>query len=528
VILTWLIVIPAIGGALAWLAAAVRPALARWIALAACALDLALGLNLYAGLGAHWLLDAFYIEQRAPWIPHLGISYHLALDGVSLLLVLLTAFLGMVAVACSWREITSRVGAFHFSLLAVLTGVTGVFLARDLLLFYFFWELMLVPMYFLIGVWGHERRVYAAMKFFLFTFISSLLMLAAILALVFLHAGATGVTTFDARALMTTPLAPAAAIWIMLGFFVAFAVKLPAVPLHPWLGDAHTEAPTGGSVLLAGLLLKTGAYGMLRFAVPLFPQTLSSFAPIALVLGVVGILYGAMLAFAQTDFKRMVAYSSISHMGFVLLGIYVGNQVALQGAMIQIIAHGLGTGALFVLSGSILERCGTRDLGRLGGLWATAPRLGGFVVFFAMAALGLPGLASFLGEFLVLLGAYQVSVTLAAVASAGFVLSTVYALRLVQESVHGPNRERWRVPDLSARELVTLGAMAAILIWLGFMPRPVFQAARAALVSPQHQPAQVAPLSVRSEFVGRGFTSAPTSARRNARPTVAPIAESQP
>jgi hypothetical protein len=321
-------------------------------------------------------------------------------------------------------------------------------------------------------------------------------LLAAILALVFLHAGATGVTTFDARTLMATPLTAAAAMWIMLGFFVAFAVKLPAVPLHTWLVDAHTEAPTGGSVLLAGLLLKTGAYGMLRLAIPLFPQTLASFTPAALILGVVGILYGAMLAFAQTDFKRMVAYSSISHMGFVLLGIYVGSQVALQGAMIQIIAHGLGTGALFVLSGSILERCGTRNLDRLGGLWSTAPRLGGFVAFFAMAALGLPGLANFLGEFLVLLGAYQVSVTLAAVGSVGLVLSTVYALRLVQESVHGPNREGWRVPDLSARELVTLGVMAAILVWLGFLPRPVLQAARAALASPQHQPAEFAEAAV--------------------------------
>jgi NADH-quinone oxidoreductase subunit M len=495
-ILTWLVLIPIIGGVLAWLAVAFRPALARWIALATCALDLALGLKLYLGLSEDWLVNAFYLEQVAPWIPRLGISYHLALDGVSLLLALLTAFLGLVAVACSWREITSHVGAYHFSLLAVLTGVTGVFLAQDLLLFYFFWELMLVPMYFLIGVWGHERRIYAAIKFFLFTFISSLLMLAAILALVFLHAGATGVTTFDARTLMATPLTAAAAMWIMLGFFVAFAVKLPAVPLHTWLVDAHTEAPTGGSVLLAGLLLKTGAYGMLRLAIPLFPQTLASFTPAALILGVVGILYGAMLAFAQTDFKRMVAYSSISHMGFVLLGIYVGSQVALQGAMIQIIAHGLGTGALFVLSGSILERCGTRNLDRLGGLWSTAPRLGGFVAFFAMAALGLPGLANFLGEFLVLLGAYQVSVTLAAVGSVGLVLSTVYALRLVQESVHGPNREGWRVPDLSARELVTLGVMAAILVWLGFLPRPVLQAARAALASPQHQPAEFAEAAV--------------------------------
>ena len=425
------------------------------------------------------------IGQRARWIPSLGVSYHLVMDGLSFVLILLTAFLGIISVACSWREITSHVGAFHFSLLAILTGVSGVFLARDLLLFYLFWELMLVPMYFLIGLWGHERRIYASVRFFIFTFVGSLLMLAAILGLAFLHQRSTGALTFDLSDLLRTPLSPAEASWLMIGFFLAFAVKLPAVPLHTWLADAHTEAPTGGSVLLAGLLLKTGAYGMLRLAIPLFPTASASFAPTACVIAVIGILYGALLAFAQTDFKRMVAYSSISHMGFVLLGIYVANEQALQGAVMQIVCHGVSTGALFFLAGSIQERAHTRELGRLGGLWETAPRLSGFTVFFALAALGLPGMGNFVGEFLVLLGAFEVSPALAIVGSAGFILSTVYALRLVQDSVHGPNREQWRLPDLSARELGALGAMATVILWLGFWPKPLFDTARASLNSVQ-------------------------------------------
>jgi NADH-quinone oxidoreductase subunit M len=480
-VLTWLIAIPFIGGVLAWAAGGSRTA-ARGLALAACAGQFGLALVLWivhlpAVAGGSFLL------QRAPWIPQLGISYHLELDGISLLLVTLTGLLGMVAVAASWREVQQGVGPFHFALLLVITGVTGVFLARDLLLFYFFWELMLVPMYFLISVWGHERRAYAAVKFFLFTFISSLFMLAAILGLVFLHLHATRVLTFDANLLRSTPLSFAAAMWLMLGFFVGFATKLPSVPLHTWLADAHTEAPTAGSVVLAGLMLKTGAYGLLRFAVPLFPQAAAAWAPVAAWLGIASILYGAFLSFAQTDFKRLVAYSSISHMGFVMLGVYAGNELALQGAVMQIIAHGLSTGALFMLSGSIQERTGTRELGRLGGLWDTAPRLSGFTLLFALGALGLPGLANFIGEFLVLIGAFLVAPLWGAIGAAGFVLSVIYALRLLLESVYGPNREPWRIPDLSSRELVVFGVLAILLFWLGLLPQPVFRTARAALRS---------------------------------------------
>jgi NADH-quinone oxidoreductase subunit M len=480
VVLNWLLYLPLLGG-LAALALPRPRWLPRALAFTACAADFLLAVIAWHTTGG----GANPLHLRAPWVPQFGISYHLSLDGLSLLLILLTGLLGMVAVLSSWREITDRVGAYHLALLSTLTGVIGVFLARDLALFVFFWELMLVPMYLLIGVWGHEGRRRAATRFFLFTFASGLLMFGAILALAFLHLRATSVLTFDAQALLATPLHRSTATWLMLGFFVAFAVKLPVPPLHPWLADAHTEAPTGGSIILAGLLLKTGAYGMIRFALPLFPQVSHGFAPIACWLGAAGVIYGGLLAFAQSDLKRLIAYTSISHMGFVLIGVYTGSRIALEGAVIQMLAHGLSTPALFLLAGSTRERCRTLDLTRLGGLREVAPRLGGFTLFFVMAALGLPGLANFLGEFLVLLGAYMVRPAVAVVGAGGFIVSVVYAVRIVQHTIHGPNQEPWRVRDLSARELGALAVLAALVLGLGLYPRPVVRADPSALKAVQ-------------------------------------------
>jgi NADH-quinone oxidoreductase subunit M len=470
-ILFLLILIPLAAGVLSWLVERWNSLAARWIALAATitGFGITLGLwrmNFYNSSG-------WFAELDWAWMPQFGIRFHLALDSLSLLLLMLTFFLGILAVLASWDEITQAVGFFHLNLLWILAGIAGVFLAVNLFLFYFAWELMLVPMYFLIAIWGHEYRVYAAVKFFIFTQLSGLLMLIAILALYFIHHQSTGVYTFEYQDLLNTVLSARAEIWIMLGFFIAFAVKLPVVVLHTWLPDAHTEAPTAGSVILAGLLLKTGAYGMLRFVVPLFPHAARTLAPFAMALGVAGILYGAVLAFAQTDLKRLVAYTSVSHLGFVLLGIFVGNDLALQGAVMTMLCHGISTGALFILVGALQDRIHTREMNRMGGLWTTVPRLSGAALFFALASLGLPGLGDFVGEFLVLLGTYRQNIVLGVLAAVGVLFATFYALRMVQRAFQGPNTNDWRVADLAPREGLVMALMIGALVWLGLYPRPV-------------------------------------------------------
>ncbi len=481
--LLWLILVLVAGGLGAWLAARWSPLLARWITLAALTVDLVLTLGLWARTpGPVPVTGGPWIESlRLPWIPSLGISFHLAVDGLSLLMLLLTFVLGILSTAVSWSEIGERTGFFHLNLLWILAGVVGVFTALDLFLFYFFWELMLVPMYFLIAIWGHERRAYAAIKFFLFTQASGLLMLLGILGLYFAHGRATGNFTFDYPELLGTRLPPGLAMGLMLGFFVAFAVKLPALGLHTWLPDAHTEAPTAGSVILAGLLLKTGAYGILRFAVPLFPEASVRFAPVAMAAGALGILYGAVLAYAQTDLKRLVAYTSVSHLGFVLLGIYAWNRLALQGVVMQMICHGLSTGGLFILVGILQERIHTRDLGKMGGLWATAPRMGAMGMVLAMASLGLPGLGNFVAEILILVGAFARSVPWTVLATVGLVAATVYSLRIVARVFHGENASGWSIRDLGLRDVAVLGTTVVLLVWLGLYPRPVLRTAGPAL-----------------------------------------------
>jgi NADH-quinone oxidoreductase subunit M len=457
------------GGVLAAIFARWSANASRMIALFAVAADLELSLWL-------WVRGSLTgVQTDWPWLTQLGIRFHLTVDALSLLLLILTFFIGCLAILASWSEIKRSVGFFHLNVLWTLAGIAAVFLAADLFLFYFAWELMLVPMYFLIALWGHENRVYAAVKFFLFTQLSGLLMLVAILALYFLHHTATGIYTFEYSDLLGTPLQPRTQMWLMLGFFAAFAVKLPVVPLHTWLPDAHTEAPTAGSVLLAALMLKTGAYGMLRLVAPLFPDAARAFAPAAMVLGVVGILYGAILAFGQTDLKRLVAYTSVSHLGFVLLGIFVGNELALQGAVLTMICHAISTGALFVLVGALQERIHSRQMERMGGLWATVPRLSGSVLFFTLASLGLPGLGDFVGEFLVLLGTWQKSRVLSVVAAVGVLAATLYGVRLVQKTLHGPNVHGWRLSDLVPREALVVALMAVTLLGLGLYPQPVIQ-----------------------------------------------------
>jgi NADH-quinone oxidoreductase subunit M len=489
-ILLWLIVILIGAGALASIAARWNDTAPRVISLAALAADFGLCLGLLPmrrpaleTVGpARWSAELSW-----NWIPQWGIRFHLALDGLSLVLILLTLFLGIMAVLASWRGIQRSIGFFHFNLLWVLAGVTGVFLAVDLFLFYFFWELMLVPMYFLIAVWGYERRIYAAIKFFLFTQISSLLMLVAIVALAILHQRATGLYSFEYDDLLSMSLSPGTEMLLALGFLAAFAVKLPAFAVHTWLPDAHAEAPTAGSVILAGLLLKTGAFGMIRFVLPLFPNAAHQLAPWMMALGVIGILHGAVLAFAQTDLKRMVAYTSVSHMGFVLLGIFAMNDIALQGALIQMVSHGVSTGALFILAGALNERLHSRDLRSMGGLWDTVPVLSGAGLFFVMASAGMPGLGDFVGEFLVLIGTYRVSPVLGALGALGMIAGACYALRLVQLVFFGPNLHNWKFPDARWHEWGIAAPMITCLLWIGLYPQPILDVVQPAIDGIGHQ-----------------------------------------
>jgi len=474
------------GGLLAWQAERVDPDLPRWVALATvCGSLLLLLLTLPTeqaspvpgpGPAGPWLA-----HLKLAWMPRFGIAFELALDGLSLLLLVLTLLLGLVAVASSWSEIEFKPGLFQANLLWTLAGVCGVFLAVDLMLFFLFWEVMLIPMFLLIAIWGHERKTYASMKFFIFTQASGLLMLLAIVVLAWQGFTLREQLSFSYFDLLGLPLDPRLGWWTMLGFFLAFSVKLPAFPFHTWLPDAHTQAPTAGSVLLAGILLKTGAYGLLRFCIPLFPEASAQFTPIAMGLGAVGVIYGALLAFAQTDFKRLVAYSSVSHMGFVLLGLYAWNQLALQGAVMQMVAHGVSTAALFMLAGALQHRLHTRDMGRMGGLWHPAPRMGACAMFFAVASLGLPGLGNFVAEFLVLLGLFAVQPWLTAVAALGMVSAAIYSLWMLQQAFQGAPDENRAMADFDGREMLAMAAMMIALLWLGLYPQPVLDLAQPVL-----------------------------------------------
>ena len=479
-ILLVLIIVLMAGGLLAWIVEKWNPILTRWISLTATLLNFSLVLFLWLRYeAAIELLNSPWIQTLdLPWIPRFGISFHLALDGLSLLMLLLTFFLGILSVLTSWKEIKYRVGFFHFNLLWVLAGITGVFLTMDLFLFYFFWEVMLIPMYFLIGIWGHENRQYAAYKFFIFTQASGLLMLLSILGVYFIHGNLTGVYTFDYFQLLGTEFTPAVALWLMLGFLAAFIVKLPVVPFHTWLPDAHTEAPTAGSLILAGLLLKTGAYGLIRFIIPLFPGAAQEIAPWAMLVGVIGILYGAILAFAQTDLKRLVAYTSVSHMGFVILGVFTFNGLALQGVVMQMITHGISTGALFILAGSLYERIHTRDITKMGGFWSKVPFMGTIAMVFAMASLGLPGLGNFIAEFLILIGAWQANQVLTIFATIGLVAATAYSLRIVQKVFLGKDEGGRMLVDLSLREKIIMVPLVIVIVWLGLFPQSVMNTAK--------------------------------------------------
>jgi NADH-quinone oxidoreductase subunit M len=485
----------------------VNAQLPKIIALIATALNLVLSIVVWIESGTYLSLNntTWISTFKADWIPTFGVSINFALDGLSLLMLILTFFLGILAVLVSWKEIEYRIGFYYFNLLWVLAGISGVFITMDMFLFYFFWEVMLIPMYFLIGIWGHENKTYAAYKFFIFTQASGLLMLLAILGLYFIHGSATGTYTFNYFELLGTTFTPDAGRLLMLGFLAAFIVKLPVVPFHTWLPDAHSQAPTAGSLILAGLLLKTGAYGLLRFVIPLFPVASQEIADVAMLFGVIGILYGAILAYSQTDFKRLVAYTSVSHMGFIMLGVFAFNELAWQGVVMQMITHGISTGALFILAGTVYERIHTRDILRMGGFWTKMPFMAVIALIFSMASLGLPGLGNFIAEFLTLIGAWSANPTLTIFAAIGLVGATAYSLRIMQRIYYGTElitlEKSHPLHDLSLREKFILVPMVVVIIWLGVYPQPVLKTSKAPLDKALNQSAEISKNAASKETV---------------------------
>ncbi|MGK7312615.1 MAG: complex I subunit 4 family protein [Candidatus Longimicrobiales bacterium M2_2A_002] len=419
---------------------------------------------------------AFQFEAAIPWIESWGIYYRVGIDGVSVLLVLLTTFLMPLTILGSFKYITEKERTFYGMMLLLQVGIIGVFVALDLFLFFVFWELMLVPMYFIIGVWGGERRVYAAIKFFLYTAVGSLLMLVGILYLFFKYQAATGELSFAYVDLLNLTLSMQEQTWLFAAFALAFAIKVPMVPFHTWLPDAHVQAPTPGSVVLAAVLLKVGAYGFLRFLLPFFPwaSTEPTIVMIILVLGLAGITYAAWVAAVQPDAKKMIAYTSVAHMGFVVLGIFALTVQGVQGAMIVMLSHGVSTGAMFLLLGMLYERRHTRTIAEFGGLAATMPVFGTLFVITALASIGLPGTSGFVGEFLTLLGTFQTHPVIAVIAALGVIFAAYYMLPMVQKIwFNAPDRpENQDLPDLSGRELTVLVPMVVIMIWMGVYPKP--------------------------------------------------------
>ena len=413
----------------------------------------------------------FQRVERHAWIPAFGISYAVGVDGISLLLIVLTGFLTPIALLCSWESVHKKLRAFCMVVLLLESAMIGVFVSLDLFLFYVFWDAMLIPMYFLIGIWGYDRRVYASIKFLLYTMAGSVLMLLAILGMAGLYATATGHYSFDLLALYTLTVPSHLQFWFFLAFALAFAIKVPLFPFHTWLPDAHVEAPTAGSVILAGVLLKMGTYGLLRFAFPLFPEAAAYFAPYLALLAVIGIIYGALVAMVQPDMKKLVAYSSVSHLGFVVLGIGSMNTQGVQGAVYQMLNHGISTGGLFLIVGMLSDRRHTRLISEYGGLKHVTPRLVAAFLIITLASIGLPGLNGFVGEFLILLGAFAWNPTLAAFAATGVILSATYMLWMFQRVNYGPITEKNKaLPDLKPREWALLIPVIALSIVMGVLP----------------------------------------------------------
>jgi len=434
----------------------------------------------------------FQFQEHLPWIPSIGAEYFIGIDGLSTLLILLTTMMGFIAILSSWNAITERVKEYYIFLLVLQSGMLGAFMALDFMLFFLFWEVMLVPMYFLIGIWGSANRLYSAIKFFLYTLVGSVIMLLGILALYFAYHAQTGVYTFDITQFQKFGFAANLQWWVFLAFFCGFAVKVPMFPLHTWLPDAHTDAPTAGSVILAAVMLKMGTYGFLRFSLPILPDGTRAFVPMMVLLSIIGIVYGALVALAQKDWKRLVAYSSVSHMAMVMLGMFALNPVGLTGSIIQQLNHGISTGGLFLLVGVVYERRHTREISEYGGLSKVMPVYAAIFLVMTMSSIGLPTLNGFIGELLILQGVFVANKMWAAFAGSGVVLGAAYMLYLYQRTMFGKveNPKNERLLDLSHREFATFAPLLILAVWMGIYPAPFL---RRLETSVQHIMARVSP-----------------------------------
>ncbi|WP_457680438.1 complex I subunit 4 family protein [Thermovibrio sp.] len=441
---------------------------ARWIALGATLLVLLISLVLLYRFDPTRSSQFQFIDYGS-WLPSFSIKYKVGVDGLSLIMVLMTALLTFVAVLSAWKYVSKREKLFYALLLLLETAMLGVFVSLDLLLFYIFWEAMLIPMSLIIGIWGGERRIYSALKFFIYTFAGSIFLLIGMVVLVIVYGSLTGNFTFDLQQLLTLPLPLSLQKWLFWAFFIAFAVKVPIFPFHTWLPDAHVEAPTPGSVILAGVLLKMGTYGFLRFSLPLFPDAYKLYAPVIFTLGVIAIVYTALVALVQKDVKKIVAYSSVSHMGFVMIGLFSLTPQGIEGAIFQMLSHGLVSGALFFLVGSIYERLHTRDIDKMGGLASFAPKLATLGMLFTMANVGLPGTSSFIGEFLTILGGFKASHLVGYLMALGVIFGAAYMLYMYR-NVFFLEPKILSFQDLDGRELFSLVLLALLVVWWGFNP----------------------------------------------------------
>jgi NADH-quinone oxidoreductase subunit M len=497
----------------------------RRLALTVSLAELALSVQLLPAFDSS--IPGYQLQEFHNWISLPPIHYHLGVDGISLFLVLLTTILTPVSILASWNSIDQRVKGFFVCLLALEAGVIGVFLSLDLFLFFLFWEVMLIPMYFLIGIWGHERRIYAAVKFVLYTMFGSILMLVGILWL-FNTTGSFDLPVIQSLLQSGRVVFSSRVEMLLFGsFFIAFAIKVPLFPLHTWLPDAHTEAPTAGSIMLAGVLLKMGTYGMLRFCLPLFPATAQRFAPEIAVLAIIGILYGALVALVQTDLKRLIAYSSVAHLGFVVLGLFAMTTISVQGALYQMLNHGISTGALFLLVGMLYDRRHTHEIAEFGGLATPMPVLAAFFLFVSLSSLGLPMLNGFVGEFLILIGTFQVHARWAIFATIGVIFSALYLLWVYQRTFFGDitHEKNRTLPDASARERTVLWVMAAIILFTGVASPMITGRTESSVrqsLEEMHRPGPYAPVSARMALPANNKLQTPSDVAR-----IAPIAEAQ-